>query len=76
MCHSVKDTQTGFTVYFRDTKVVRQRRTWKDKTAADAGSLILNYPSICSLFDRYSTNILSTYNVIIIGYPAVNKSLK
>lgn len=57
MCHFVKGTQTGIRVYFRDTKSIEQRKTWRNKTAGEAGTVILTIHPLVFLFDKYSTNI-------------------
>lgn len=58
-----KDTQIGFIVYFRDKKSIEQKKTWCDKTAEEAGSVILNIHP----FVHTQQVFLSTYNVGISG---------
>lgn len=51
MCLSVKDTQTGFIISFRDKAINRGKHG--GMTAGEAGSIIL----IIHPFVHYSTNI-------------------
>lgn len=53
-----KDTEIGFIVYLRD-KSIEQKKTWYDKTAGEAGSVILTI----YLFTYTQQTFLSTYNV-------------